>query len=72
MEQPLFTPRPSPWILLAIVAVLLVTLFFGLGHRTNRPGAIVYVAGALLALLGVWLGTKTRRSRPPSDQSGRP
>lgn len=61
METPFFTPRPSLWILVAIAAVLLGVLVFGLDHRMIRMGAILGVAGMLLALLGVWLATKTRR-----------
>jgi hypothetical protein len=62
MEEPLFTPRPSPWILLAIAAVLLVTLLFGLDHRMIRVGGLLGLAGVFLAILGVWLATKKRRS----------
>ena len=63
MEEPLFTPRPSPGILLAIAAVLLVTLLVGLDHRMIRPGALLGVSGVFLAMLGVWLATKRRRGR---------
>jgi hypothetical protein len=63
MDTQPFTPRPSPWLLLAIVAVLLVTLVFGMEHNMARAGGLLGVAGGLLAMLGIWLASRKRSDR---------
>jgi len=64
MEQPPFAFRPSPWILLAVVAMILVLI--GVGSATTRHapplGAFAALCGGAAVFIGLAVQMWRRRT----------
>lgn len=62
MEQPMFVMKPSPWVLLALAAVILVLAGAALGaHAEMQHVAFCVGAGAAFAVVAMVLRRRAQR-----------